>query len=499
MLTPRTQHTDHPCQTLLAPVALALLLAIAAAGCQSSHDRLFNADNHRIADNKADTTEDAAKPPPWGRRSWRAAERETEEIPELDENATIEDWIDFALANNPNIEAAYHRWKAAEQRGPQARALPDPRLGYTYFIQSPQTRVGPVEHQFTLSQSFPWFGTRSARGEVADTAARVDEARFEATGIELAGMIRQRAVELAYLNQSIRIKQETLDLTQRVESIARSRYRVGTQTHPDLVRVQIELLNLEIALERLKDQRRPLVATINSLLNRPTDAPLPNPDIALNQTIDATTQQLATQLRASNPSLRALEREIEQNRAATDLARKAFYPNFDLGLMYALVGEARDPTMPDSGDDQFAVMGSISLPIWRDSYRAGVAESLATRAGTAGRRAAEENELLEQLESALFEHRDALRRAELYRSSLIPKAENAFSSLLAAFSAGDATMLDVLESERQLLEFRLAEQRARADATIALAALDTLIGRQVPRKPIETDNTADTTTTGDDR
>ena len=48
--------------------------------------------------------------------------------------------------HNPGLKAAFHRLKAALQGMPQARALPDPKFEYGYFIEEVETRVGAQRH-----------------------------------------------------------------------------------------------------------------------------------------------------------------------------------------------------------------------------------------------------------------------------------------------------------------------------------------------------------------
>ena len=54
----------------------------------------------------------------------------------LDESAGLEDYLAYAAFNNPGLEAAFNRWKAAVERVPQVRALPDPRFTYVYYIEA---------------------------------------------------------------------------------------------------------------------------------------------------------------------------------------------------------------------------------------------------------------------------------------------------------------------------------------------------------------------------
>ena len=77
---------------------------------------------------------------------------------DLTTDISLEKLLTYAAYHNPELEAAFDRWKAALEKIPQVRALPDPRLTYAYYIENVETRVGPQRHRLDLSQTFPWFG-----------------------------------------------------------------------------------------------------------------------------------------------------------------------------------------------------------------------------------------------------------------------------------------------------------------------------------------------------
>ena len=87
-----------------------------------------------------------------GAAGYASAERK---LPELGGTAALDDYLRYAALNNPGLEAAFNRWKAALQRVPQVTALPDPRFTYQYYIEQVETRVGPQRHAVGIAQTFP--------------------------------------------------------------------------------------------------------------------------------------------------------------------------------------------------------------------------------------------------------------------------------------------------------------------------------------------------------
>jgi outer membrane protein, heavy metal efflux system len=420
----------------------------------------------------------AMRPPPSAvfsdgklfRWDHRAAEPSEASGATLGANATLDDYLAFAAANNRGLEAAFYRWRAAVERLPQVRALPDPMLSYGYFLEDFTARRGMEQHVFELSQTFPWFGKLRLREDAAAKEADAAASEFEAQRLMLFLEVRRAYYELYQLHRETEITRDNLDLLGQIEAIARSRYRVGAATHPDIVRAQVELGRMEDRVRELEQMRRPAVARLNASLNRPADAEVPPPTSVPAERLAGDSDQLLALVLNQSPRLRAMASELERARVESELARLDRYPDFMIGGMYAL-----------RGDDPALLRVGVNLPLWRDKYDAAEREAMFRRLSIAALRHDEQNRLAAELHESIFMHNDAQRRLELYSATLLPKAGESLQASLAAFQAGTAGFLDVLDAERTLLEFRLAEIRARTDRAVSLARLDALVGQPVPR------------------
>ncbi|MGK0480993.1 MAG: cobalt-zinc-cadmium efflux system outer membrane protein, partial [Planctomycetota bacterium] len=74
---------------------------------------------------------------------------------------------------------------------------------------------------------------------------------------------------------------------------------------------------------------------------------------------------------------------------------------------------------------------------------------------------------------------DSQRRLELYRESLIPRARELLQLTTASYRVGSASVLDLLDSERALLEFELSYWRACREYLQGEARLTELLGGAV--------------------
>jgi hypothetical protein len=107
------------------------------------------------------------------------------QLPELTEASGLNNYLAYAALANPQLEAAFNRWKAALEMVTQAHTLPDPRFNYGYFIQEVETRVGPQEQRPGLSQMFPWFGKLKLRSEAAREGTNAALQQYEAAKLKL--------------------------------------------------------------------------------------------------------------------------------------------------------------------------------------------------------------------------------------------------------------------------------------------------------------------------
>ncbi len=400
--------------------------------------------------------------------------------PPGDPNAlrTIDDYLREAALNNAGLRAKFDQWRAAVEQVPQARALPDPRFTYGYFIEKVETRVGPQRQRFSLMQTFPWFGTIEARTDAAAATAKAAHKDYESSKLELFYKVKNAFDEYAYLGRAVSIAEQNLELLKHFEQVARTKYIAAVATHPDVIQAQIELVTLEDKVISLQRLREPTVAALNAALNRKAASDLPWParrDLSAER-LDR--KALATDMMAGNPQLAGMDYEVEAARAQVELARKRSYPDIGLGVDWIETGPARMNTS-DSGKDPIVAMLSVNLPIWTDSYKAAERQAQARARSVSSARSQRANELVAQFEQALYAFEDSRRKVDLYHNVLIPKAHEMLEASESAYRVGQLDFLSLVNAQRTLLGFELAYERAATDSNQRLAELEMLVGKEL--------------------
>lgn len=415
--------------------------------------------------------------PPAEALSERPVQRSADATVSADQ--TLPQWVDYALANNPRVTAAIAEYEASVEDIEQATALPDPRLNVRYFIEEVETRVGPQNYAVGISQPLPWLGKLRLQGDIASEKANAAATRVSTVQNAVIAEVADAWYELYYYHRALKIMEGNRDLVQNLERVARTRYQTGSSGHPDIVRAQVELGKIENDLASLIDREAPLVARLNVALNRPPQAPLTLPEAAPVIGIAENDQSLVARVISNNPELRALSFDVAAATAAKERAEKEFFPDFSIGLDYIATGEARAPNVQGSGNDPIAAAFSMTLPIQRGKYKAGVRAAEARIAGQRARREQHLNQLEADTVSALFRLRDARRQIDLYQTTLLPKANESLAATQQAYSAGSSTFADLIDAQRVLLVFELAEARAIADHNQARTTLEELIGESL--------------------
>jgi len=394
------------------------------------------------------------------------------EQPPADANVpqTLSEYLRQAALNNAGLKAAFEEWKAALEQIPQAKALPDPKLTYGYFVRqiADRQRVG-------LMQMFPWFGKIAARVDAAAAGAKAALSRYEAKRIQLFSEVKQAFSEYAYLAGATRVARENLALMQHFEEVARTKYITAAATHPDIIRAQIEVARLQNELITLERQRSPVVARLNAALNRPAEARLPWPREEPQQPVELNRDGLMAMLRGRNPELQAMNFDIERLNSEVAVAKRNFYPDIGIGADWMAM------PMPEGGSEQDVMVGiELNLPIWRHSYRAGELQARAMARRARYERKDLENSLVARTERALYEFENSGREVQLYRDVLVPRAQELVGASEAAYMAGTIDFLRLIDAQQTLLRFQLARERSRADQQQKLAELEMLVGADLP-------------------
>ena len=400
-------------------------------------------------------------------------------------DSALEALIEKALEGNPAIRESLARYRAARQRIPQATSLPDPVLGVRQYARTPETRVGPQTTMLSISQEFPWFGKLSDRGKVAAKEAAAWRESHEARRAEVVQLVKLAYYDLAYIDRAIRITEEDHELLRHFETLARARYSQGVGLQQAVVKLQTELTRDLNRLETFRSQRVDAEAALNTLVDRPPETPIAPASLARRPTVDLKLEKLYRTARSRRPEVKAAFLRIEKDEKRIQLSRRHYWPDVTVGAGFVNVARRSDPAArlnppPDEGKNIYSFSVVVNLPIFRRKYDAAVLEATEDFLAAREQYRSTVNQVEGSIRSVGFRARTIEQQIALFEDVLLPQAEQALRSSEAAYSTGTLGILDLLDSERVLLEVRLGLAQLNSDYMKALAQMERAIGSAFP-------------------
>ncbi len=385
------------------------------------------------------------------------------------------------LTRNPDLASLAATARAAAQRAPQVKALPDPVVSLTAFLQTPETRVGPQYAISTLSQRFPWFGKLAARERAALAEAAAAKARVEARKLALITETRRLAYELAFLDAREREVRADTQTLAHYDELAQARYASGSGIVQAVVKIQAEITRDNIRLLTIAARRATLTSRINALRDRPKGTPVPRFTLPSPVEKIPSIGRLRARALDTRPELIEADARIAAAGHLTEVRKIDSKPNVTLGVSYAFVGRRSDRPgeinpPENNGKDVLGLFGAINLPVRREKLAAGVEEAVQKRLAAEQKK----RSIIAAIDGDLADLTATLdltrQRIHLFDNVLTPQAAESLRSAEDAYAAGTLNALDLLDAERVLLEVRIAADRARADFAIAEARLEGTIG-----------------------
>lgn len=394
-------------------------------------------------------------------------------------DAGPEAYVTLALQRNPSIRAAQRNVQRLAQRIPQATSLDDPMLQLAPVGEQAETAAGQVDLVAGVSQKLPFPGKLDTRGRIASQDVAMAAAELEQTKLDVTARTLRAYWSLYAAARDIEVTESSRGLLVQFKQIAEAKYAAGTAQQQDVLRASVELSNLDRELLTFRQKRSAAEAMLNRMLDRRVTAPIPDPPPE-DMFAEETTQNLQAVLAAasqSNPALSRLHEQIEQYRQRLKLARLNRWPDLNVGVTYAAVGDGLAPS--SNGDDQLYLNLGINLPIWAGRLEAAEREAHQGIMQSLARLQAEHNRVDFDVREAFDRMQTHEGNVVLLRDRIVPEAKQAVDASLSQYSAGDSDFLSVIDNWRRMLQFEQMLYDQRAMFQQAAADLREAVGEQI--------------------
>lgn len=391
--------------------------------------------------------------------------------------ANVESLLAIAREGSPDYRMSRLEAEAARERILMAGALPDPMLrielenltrnGNQSASLNP-SRVGDTK--YTLIQPLPFWGKRDLKREVAEADAAQADGRTADTWSEIASRIKGLYAQYWLTGKILRLTEENIELTDRLEKITQVRYANGLAAQQDAIRAQVERSNLETQQLSLEADYRQLSAFINGMLARSEQTGLAEPEALrpLPATLDAAT--LTARLQRNNPQLAIEAARIGGAEKSRELVYRNRYPDFTLGASPMQVGNKIDA---------WSLMLEINIPLQQGTRRSQEREAERMLDAAAARKEALGHRLRSELMGTLANLDVARKTEQITRNRLLPQSQLTFSAALAGYENGKVDFATLLDAQRQILNAKQALFRVQASQQLRLADIERLLGEEL--------------------
>ncbi len=378
--------------------------------------------------------------------------------------------------NNPQIEAARHGFEAAKQVPTEVSTLPDPQFTLQHFsVGSPRPFAGYTNSEFAyiglgVSQDIPYPGKLRLKGEIAKREADVSQQQIESVRRSVLAELKAAYFQLAYLSKTLAILQQDGELLKQVQQAADARYRSGMGTQQDLLQAQLQQTKLlrEIAMHHLEVGK--LEAQIKQLLNRPQDSP----DIEAAELVEMPLVQTYAELLAAaevqNPEIASAKKMIEKQSLQVDLARKDFYPDFNVQYMW----QRTDPTQFRA---YYMLSVGVRVPIYRGrKQRPELAQAEAEKLRAGSELQAQSQQIAAELRGQYVQAQQTSELLRIHREGLSPQSRSEFQAALATYQSNKQDFQALLAAFLDLLHFDEEYWQNVAEYETSIARLEQITG-----------------------
>lgn len=448
-------------------------------------------------------------------------------------------YLNVAAQNNPGIRSQKLAYEAFLQKIPQAGAYEDPELSMEFYTKPMDIIGGKNIGNVSVMQMLPWFGTRKAARIEANHMANMQNEQYKETLDNLTLQVYTQWYTLQKLNEQLHNNEENRKLLQQLEQLAVRKFSAPTNSAKvtatpkvssntastpsasasggmggmgmgggskataapaasmssmssgggmsemggssasgmsDVLRIGLELIEIENNIESLHSQIKAEKAKFNALLNREGNAEVVLGDIEKVNFLFSEEDALLA-IEANNPMLGMITEEGLAYKAKAEMDRKMSYPMVGLGLQYMIIGKTNDMMfgMGDmNGKDMVMPMMTVTLPIFRKKYKAQQEEGKLWWKSSEQKFQDTYNTLKSEYYGYKSQLDDAARIVTLYDKQTT-LATTTYNLIIKEFVTGKSDLTNVIQVQRQLLDYQLKKAEAIANYNTMVASIKKLL------------------------
>ena len=442
---------------------------------------------------------------------------------------TLNDYLLEAAKNNPGLQASYAQYQAASEQVNQV-SLPNPELQAGLFLKPMERFMGNQTTDIRFMQMFPWKGMLASQKEEAYQMGQATYFRYLEKRNQLFLEIKTIWLEMLVRQGEINLIKQTLDYLKQEESLILINYQVGTtgplnssssintgpmprqtpsqnsmgmsgmeqlgtstpsekqmgqgmsnasmsSTTQDMQRVlqvKLQLNEEETTLKKIRADLEVLKVQFNQLLHRPIESEIVLPEQLDSSSLPYEKEIYLDKIKEGNPMLAMYEAEKSALDQQARMAVLDGLPMLGAGLNYMIFSPRTDNGMPMGGENMVMPMVTLNLPIYRKKIESKVKQTALLRQSMELSQQETENRLTILLATTFRNWEDSNRNLELYKMQMV-LIKQQLDLAETGLSTGKSSLLELLQLQKQLIDYQRKVLIATYQGQQSLAQLDALI------------------------
>ncbi len=398
------------------------------------------------------------------------AQQDLDSIKATEQEITLQEAVDTALSNNPNLKAFVYEISSLEKIKIQAGLIPNPEAEFEaedFFGGKELNGIKGSQYTLSGSQLFELGGKRSSRIKAAEKLIYSAQGDYELIKLDVIAQVKSAFFEIYQIHHQIALQEKFIQINEEILKTISERVKVGRTSPAEESKVMVALINSRIELQRLQRNYSSVQTRLNSLLGTTGRNLVPSTDLFENLFTPPDKGDILEDLETI-PSIKNLGNETNFRKAQLELEESQAVPDLTVGAGVRYLRELKT--------NSFVAGLSIPLPFFnRNQGNIQSAEVRIQQMDEIIR--AQKLSVISTLNTSFNNLLSAYNNTIQLRDSILPESEKAYEITRQGYLQGRFAFIDLLDAQRTLFETQTQYLLELSDYYNSLIEIENITGK----------------------
>jgi len=398
------------------------------------------------------------------------AQQDLDSIKASEQKITLQEAVDTALNNNPNLKVFKYEISSFEKIKIQAGLIPntETELEAEDFLGGKELS-GIKGSQYTISgsQLFELGGKRSSRVNLAEKEINSAQGNYELIKLDVLAQVKSAFFHLYQIHHQITLQQKFIQINEDILKTISERVKAGRTSPAEESKVKVALINSRIEFQRLQRNYSSAQTRLNSLLGTTGKNLVPSTDLFEKLFVPPKKEDILEDLE-NIPSIKNLGNETNFRKAQLELEESQAVPDLTASVGVRYLNELKT--------NSFVAGISIPLPIFNRNQ--GNIQSAEVRIQQMDEIInSQKLSVISSLNTSFNNLLSAYNSAVQLRENILPESEKAYEITRQGYLQGRFAFIDLLDAQRTLFDAQAQYLLELLDYYNSLIELENVTGK----------------------